>query len=393
MLEVKMYMNKKALSLLLVFSMMFGISTSSFASEGENNTQNVDSEITTQEITDAPPEIGNNISMDELESLAQSMQDSITDEDGSFETPDMNTITEIEKQNNGAIEVNTKARDTWRITDSIFNGDGQLSASDPLDMYILSTTTDTTPVLKVQSGDSNVLAQLFVLDTATGNASPTNFMDQAGDSAATIAGSLPAGDYILAVGSANNSSTTPYTLMWNCSNPANPTKVIYTSPNLNLVTLSYGYQEVISNGQNLIDKNNLEWGEHYVTTSNNTCQTRDQWLSNIQIAKLHIGSILTNKYVINNAIFVEIGEDSIWSMLRISYTANNGEVLDFVKDDTDVLGKMTPRKLTSSDMQIGPHYLIINLENNKIIDFASPYNYLWFTDEIKGSATLTSKDI
>lgn len=63
-----------------------------------------------------------------------------------------------------------------------------MSASDPLDMYILSTTTDTTPVLKVQSGDSNVLAQLFVLDTATGNASPTNFMDQAGDSAATIAG-------------------------------------------------------------------------------------------------------------------------------------------------------------------------------------------------------------
>lgn len=108
-----MYKNKKVLSLLLVFSMMFGISTSSFASEGENNTQNVDSEITTQEITDAPPEIGNNISMNELESLAQSMQDSITDEDGSFETPDMNTITEIEEQNNGAIEVNTKARDTW----------------------------------------------------------------------------------------------------------------------------------------------------------------------------------------------------------------------------------------------------------------------------------------
>lgn len=392
MLEVEMYMNKKALSLLLVFSMMFGISTSSFASEEENNIQNADSEIITQEITDAPPEIGNNLSMDELESLAQSMQDNITDEDGSFESPDMNTITEIEEQDNGAIEVNTKARDTWRITDSIFNGDGQLSASDPLDMYILSTTTDTTPVLKVQSGDSNVLAQLFVLDTATGNASPTNFIDQAGDSAAAIAVSLPAGDYILAVGSANNSSTAAYTLMWNCSNPANPTRVIYSSPNLDLVTLGYGYQQIKSNGTNLVASSNLKWEEEYTLTVGNSFWHRSQDISEVRINKLHLGKFFTNKYSTNNALFIEVGEGTLWSILRSSYENVDGDVTH-IMDWEDATGRKTPRRFDQIDMEFGPHYIVVDLEQNLIVDFASPYNYLWQSGEIKGSKTFTAKDI
>lgn len=387
-----MYMNKKALSLLLVFSMLFGISTSSFASEEENDIQNADSEIITQEITDAPPEIGNNLSMDELESLAQSMQDNITDEDGSFESPDMNTITEIEEQDNGAIEVNTKAHETWRITDNIFNGDGQLSASDPLDMYILSTTTDTTPVLKIQSGDSNVLAQLFVLDTATGNASPTNFMDQAGDSAAAIAGSLPAGDYILAVGSANNSSTAAYTLMWNCSNPANPTRVIYASPNLDLVTLGYGYQQIKSNGTNLVDESKLGWEEHYTLTVGNSYWGRDQYVSDVHIQQLHLGKFSTNKYSTNNALFVEVGEKTLWSIRRSEYSNDEGFVTH-IEDIRDSSGRETPRRLDAIDMKYGPHYIVIDLEENLIVDFASPYNYLWQSGEIKGSATFTAVNI
>lgn len=53
----------------------------------------------------------------------------------------------------------------------------------------------------------------------------------------------------------------------------------------------------------------------------------------------------------------------------------------------------TPRRLNSNDMVTGPHFIVIDLNENMIVDFASPYNHLWQTGDITGSATLTQKDI
>lgn len=384
-----MFKNKKAVSLFLAVVMMFGMSTSTFAAENQGVSPTVDSGFSADEI---PPEIGVNISKEELETLAQEMQENITDADGSFEVPNISSMVDIEKQDGEIIDVNTLARETWRITDSIFIGDGQLSAANPMDMYVISTTTTSTPVLKVNSQDSNVIAQLFILDASTGQATPTNFMDQAGDASATISSSLPIGDYILAVGSANNTSTSAYTLMWNRSNPANPSRVIYASPNLDLVTLGYGYQAIKSNGIVLINESTLEWEEHYTLTVGNSYWGRDQHISDVTINKIHMGTFSTNKYSTNNALLVEIGEHSLWSIMRSSYTNNVGDVTH-VMDWNDATGQKTPRRFDAIDMQLGPHFIVIDLEENLVVDFASPYNYLWQSGDTKGSATLTVKDI
>ena len=59
----------------------------------------------------------------------------------------------------------------------------------------------------------------------------------------------------------------------------------------------------------------------------------------------------------------------------------------------DATGQKTPRNFDEADIKLGPHYIVIDLNTNQVVDFASPYNYLWLTGDTKGSATFTQTDI
>lgn len=294
----------------------------------------------------------------------------------------------------------SKANSTgiWRIEQNVFNDDGQLTTNEYQDLYVVQTTSDTAPTLKISSTNSNIIAELFIYDTSKGTITPTSFIDSAGDDNYQIAGKMAAGTYIIAVGSSDNTAQGKYTLMWNCSNPSGASRILYVSSNLDLVTLGYQYQDIKSNGNELIDRSALKWDEEWTLTFSTGYYGRNQSVSAVDTSdmksdiKLDYGTYSTNKYSTNHALLVELGKGTSWCFMRSYYNNVNGQV-EHTMDWTDVTGQETPRNFTDADVALGPHYLVIDLEKNLIVDFASPYNYLWYTGEITGKATITASDI
>lgn len=205
---------------------------------------------------------------------------------------------------------------------------------------------------------------------------------------------LAKGHYILAVGSPSGTDTGSYALMWNCSNPSNPTKVLYGSDNLDLITLGYGYQDIKSNGNTLVQQHLLKWEEEYTFNFGTSHRGRNQSISDVDMShvKMHLGSYSTNKYSTDNALFIQVGQGTLWSIMQSYYNNVNGNVVHEM-NWYDATGQRTPRRLDAIDEQIANHYLVIDLEKNLIVDFFSPYNYLWQSEEITGGGTVYQWDI
>ena len=293
---------------------------------------------------------------------------------------------------NNNLLANTSTRGTWRITDSIFNGTGTLASGSLIDMYVIQTTTDTAPAMKIVSSNTNLIVRLYTLNTATGQATGTNIYDTASDSVAKVLGTMPAGNYALGVYSLNNSNATGnYDLMWNCANPGGATTVAYYNDNLTKVILGYsGSTAVYCNGTNWFA--GLKWEEHYTFIVSDGHFGRDQTVSDINVRRVNIGSYNTNKYSTNNALFVEVGVNTLWSIVQTEYHNNNGSVTH-IMDSHDATGKETPRRLDSNDIASGPHYIVIDMNTNQVVDFASPYNFLWQSGQTTGSPTFSRTNI
>lgn len=290
------------------------------------------------------------------------------------------------------LQLNMKARDTWRIADDIFNGQESVTASDPVDMYIVQTTTDRASAMKIVSSNTNLIVRLYILDMNTGDATGTNIYDSASDSSPQVLATLPAGNYVLGVYSTDSSVPAgSYTLMWNCSNPAGASTIVNYDNNLTKVILGYSDRTAIyCNGVNWLD--GLEWEEHYTFTSGNSYTGRDQSISSITVRSVNVGSFTSNKYSTNNALFVSVGVGTLWTIMRSQYTNNYGDVTH-VMNYFDATGRETPRRFDSLDMENGPHYIVIDMDTNQVVDFASPYNYLWLSGQITGSASFTATNI
>lgn len=145
--------------------------------------------------------------------LHQTSTSHINHENGTFTEPNINKITtlvsDMQEENIPVSKHNSSgisAASSWRITDSVFNGTGSLTDTNTRDYYYLSTTLDSTALLKIRSNDS-IIAQLFIVNYDTGVATATNFLDQSGDETASLVSDLPSGDYLLVVGSSDNSNT------------------------------------------------------------------------------------------------------------------------------------------------------------------------------------------
>lgn len=293
-----------------------------------------------------------------------------------------------------SIQLNMKARGTWVLADEIFNGYGDLTAADSIDMYIVQTAKDTAPAMKIVSDNPNLIVRLYFLDMSTGNAEGTTIYDQAGDDTPNILGTMPAGDYVLGVYSLDqNQPAGDYTLMWNCANPGGAVSIVDFDSNLTSVILGYNNPPAIyCNGTDWLT--DLSWEEHYTFSYGSGYSGRDQSISNITVRQVNVGTYQTNKYSTNNALFVEVGVGSLWTIMRSQYSNINGSVTH-IMDYTDATGQETPRRFTDIDVMepLGPHYIVIDLDTFNVVDFASPYNYLWLSGQTTGSATFTRTNI
>lgn len=359
---------KKVLSLLCAFALMMSVSLTAFAAES------------------------NELVLDDgksVEQVAADIQSNFVAGDSDNVGTVINSYDTIEADH---LQLNMKTRDTWRIADDIFNGQESVTASDPVDMYIVQTTTDRASAMKIVSSNSNLIVRLYILDMSTGDATGTNIFDSASDSSPQVLATLPAGNYVLGVYSTDSSVPAgSYTLMWNCSNPAGASTIVNYDNNLTKVILGYSDRTAIyCNGVNWLD--GLEWEEHYTFNYGNSYTGRDQSISNITVRSVNIGSYSTNKYSTNNALFVSVGVGTLWTIMRSQYTNNYGDVTH-VMNYFDAAGRETPRRLDALDMENGPHYIVIDMDTNQVVDFASPYNYLWQSGQITGSASFTATNI
>ncbi len=359
---------KKVLSFLCAFALIMSVSTTAFAVELDESGLD-DAENMKRVAADI---------QSNFVDVGEENQDTITDV--------LNTI------ESDSLQLNMMARDTWRITDNIFNGKESVSAADPVDMYIVQTTSDTAAAMKIVSSNTNLIVRLYILDMNTGNAAGTDVFDSASDSGAQVLGTLPAGNYVLGVYSTDTSVPAgSYTLMWNCSNPGGASAIVNCNSDLTKVILGYSDRIAIyCNGVNWL--NDLEWEEHYTFSYGNSYNGRDQSISDITVRRVNVGSFSSNKYSTNNALFVSVGVGSLWTIMRSHYTNNNGDVTH-IMNYFDASGRETPRRFDALDMEYGPHYIVIDMDTNKVVDFASPYNYLWQSGEITGSASFTMTNI
>lgn len=362
-----------------MFSLFAGMPFTAFAA---SSTTDIDKVVAVEGKIPQP-------SKDEAQQVAQTMQSNFV----SALAEDLNTLNEtysvIDSEN---IQVDMKSREILLLKDAIFNGTGDVSAADNMDMYIVQTTGGSAPAMKIVSDNPNLVVRLYLLDMSTGQATGTNIFDQAGDNVANVLANMPAGDYVLGVYSLDQSQPAGnYTLMWNRSNPAGAYAIVNCDANLVNVILGYKYPTAIyCNGTEWLA--GLEWEEHYTFNTGTGHYGREQSISDVNVRKVNVGIFNTNKYSTGNALFIEAGPDTLWAIMRSQYSNINGDVTH-IMDWNDVTGTRTPRRFTQADMVFGPHYIVIDMNTNQVVDFASPYNYLWATEEITGSATFTRENI
>lgn len=354
----------------------FAADTTSLSSEGSNAARDISKDVPAVEGT-----IG----------LPNSIGDVEVVKEADRKNPDIITngftCEEVEK-------VGTGARETWRLVQEIYNGNGNLSADDAEDFYIVQTTEDKSAALKVVSSNPNVVVQLCMLDLSTGNISRTNFYDSADGNGANVLTNLPAGNYALSVYSANaNEPAGDYTLMWNCANPKGASTIVHISDDIRNVTLGYrDTVEIYCNGYEWLK--NIQWSEHYTFSWSNGYQGRDQDIDDIKVKKVHKGRYDSKKYQTNNALFVEVGEGSLWTFSQSYYQNNEGDVTH-IMDSKDATGQKTPRRFDSTDVTapLGPHYIVIDIDTAKVVDFASNYNYLRLSGETDGKVVVYNENI
>lgn len=295
--------------------------------------------------------------------------------------------------NHNNLNTPTSTNGTSFHNEEVFSCDGSISDG-TTDFHIIQVPSDKTAFLKIISEDNANLAALVVeLDMNTGVLGNTVFGDLAQDNLPAIETSLSAGAYAIAVLSGDSSSPDgDYTLMWNSSNPSGATALLHCANDLSKVILGYSSTvAVYCNGTSWL--NNLEWEEHYTFASGNGYVGRDQSVSSITVRNVNIGSYSSNLGTTSNALFVEVGVGTLWTIMRSQFVNNTGDVTH-IMDYSDATGQITPRRFDSADIENGPHYIVIDMNTNNVIDFLSAYNYLWLTGQNTGlSISFTATNV
>lgn len=268
----------------------------------------------------------------------------------------------------------------WNMPNPVTVTNGVLTDSSSSAAYYFKVTRPSFTFLKIKSTNANIVAQLY-MSTDSGY-KQTNFYNLSSSSGFSDI-VLPVGDYCMAVASKDGTARGNYTLMFNRSNKSDAKNLVYVSENLDKVTLHYGAMDFECNGTALFYNDHLTWEEHWTFVSGNSYWGRDQQINHIKPKLYAVGSYTTTytssdhtNSSTNHALYIEAGVGTQWSYMTSQYIDIGSA--HHTMDPMDFRGKKTPRPLDKDDMSYGPHYIIFDLEKNKVVDFASPLNY-WYT--------------
>ncbi len=358
---------RKALSVLCVLALMMSLSAAVFAEDV------------------------NGAALEEAEKIkhaAENIENSFVAVETETDVPVTGSTGKIETK---SLELNMMTRDGAEILGELFTVQGNLTESETTEVHFLRVAAERSPALKVVSSNANIVAVLFPLDVNTMELGDAITYDAAGDNFPTVYTKLAAGYYVLGVYSVEDSAPSgSYTLMWNSTNPADASAYVYASDNLSKVILAYSKgPTVYCNGTNWLT--DLEWEEHYTLTTSTGHFGRDQSISDIKVRCLNTGSYHTNLHSTDNALFISAGKDSLWMIMRSQYSNVNGQV-SHVMNYFDATGRETPRRFDSLDMKYD-HYIVIDMDTNELVDFVSPYNYLWQNEQTTGTFSFARTNI
>lgn len=316
--------------------------------------------------------------------------------ESSDESLDIGNINEVstleidESKETLDISARLRQRGAWLFENNPNIGvNGQLTSANTMDIYFFSITGGNKFMLAMLlSNNSNYVAQLYMVDNATGDATPTNIYGFAG-SLIGLNG-LPNGDYamvIFSTGSVGNN----YTFNMNATNPAGNIKnQICLTSDLSVFAYENTSGDVYGNGTyvyNTVTKTgaNFDWqrvfDRSWTENGYGVYESRTHHVWNVKI-----NSVNNNvyKYISTNAssdavmlIHCDIG--TFFSYLY-TYRHLNYELppeLRFISSVYDTYGKQTPRQLEASDM-IDDHILVFDLYTGKVIDFYSPLNLYYY---------------
>lgn len=276
------------------------------------------------------------------------------------------------------------------IRESIFTKESTLV--DQTDLYILENNQDAYAFLQLTAADDDLLALLYFINEDGSLGDSTGFGVFANQNLDAI--QLPIGRYALIIGSANGEVRGNYKVHWNSSNPiAQPNeamKLLNISPNLTHISIYYSDDKILNNGKNVMtnltykDRRDfhVDYGYAHITTS----------IYNVyETGKIYIGHYRYKgiaHYFTDNALIIELKKAG-YTYVDSYYQNINGHVTNWMKWEDPVLKLRTPRILGDDilDEYFGPHYLVVDLNTDEVIDFASPFNRVYAHKERENEIT------
>lgn len=276
----------------------------------------------------------------------------------------------------------------YEVDGSLMNFTDSLQADDPDDYWFFSVNTDRSMVLKLLSGNSDYLAQLYIVDWSTGQAYPTSVGAYAQTQIALK--NLPAGDYLFRVYS-EGSVGDAYTLRMNAANPADYSSLTSISDSLKYVVAAYANGDIYSSGvlvgNTQGNNTHLDWKREYYFSWGSGYSSRTHEISNVKIASVSAPVSYTSSYASSsNAILIYLDTDTLFMYHQSYYQSGPDHIYESSFDDT--LGKRTPRYLDDEDIDsYGPHILVYDLNTQKAIDFYSVLNF-YYAAEIEPDPTV-----
>lgn len=352
---------KKLLSILLAVSIIIGSCIGAYAQE--NNSSYLDSANQALNIIDY--ENLNRISLGNL-----------------TETDSIKSSFEIEPA--GIESYNEQksfrqARSTEFLNDPVAIVNSNLSEN--ADFYVVENTSDVYAFLQLSAEDSNLVAILYFVNSDGTLGSSTGFGVYANQGCSAIG--LPTGVYAIVIVSIDGSGGA-YTLYWNRSNPyaqsGESSVPISISEDLSQVAIYYTDSKILNNGTNVMTDLQYEERRDFIVTGGYAHITTS--ISSVyETGNIYTGSFSyqdSTPYSTDNALIIELERASYMYVDRY-YQNINGDVTSWMYFEDPVTGLTTPRVLGDGpdDADYAPHYLIVDLNTNKVVDFVSVFNYFY----------------
>jgi len=282
------------------------------------------------------------------------------------------------------VSARLRQRGAWLLENNPNIGvNGQLTTANTLDFYFFSITGGNKFMLaRLISSNADYVAQLYMINNATGDATPTNIYGFAGDLIGL--NGLPNGDYAIAIfstGSVGNN----YTFYMNATNPSGTIKKqICITGDLSVFVYENMSGDVYGNGTFVYNTStmtgaNFNWQRvderRWTIDGYGGYEQRTHSVSNVKIKAVTGPAKWKSTKASSDAvmlIYCDVG--TIFSFLHTYYQSAPDHT--YWSSTNDTFGRSTPRTLDEADMEYS-HILAFDLYTGKVIDFYSPLHFFY----------------